>query len=88
MNDNMEDLLNEIRSRRADLEKMVYVEEGHVVINVHYEYNIACDRCDTPEKILAWCVHLCEKTWMTPEVIRRFVQVAYNANGLGTAPTP
>jgi hypothetical protein len=51
----------------------VSVKEGHIVIDVTYEYNIALDRCDTHEKVLAWVSHLCEKTWMTTEIVRRFI---------------
>lgn len=73
--------------REEELQKMVYVEEGHIVINVHYEYNIELGRCDTHAKIVAWAIHLTEKTWMTQEVLRRFMHLAMAEHGL-EAPMP
>jgi hypothetical protein len=81
-------LFEEVKARHEELARMVYVEEDHIVLNVHYEYNIALNRCDTHEKILGWCIHLCEKTWMTPELIRRFAQIAAQANGLEEPEAP
>ena len=50
------------------------------VISIHgpseWPYEIAIDRCDTEGKILSWVHHLNEKTWMTPEIINRFMEVA------------
>lgn len=39
-------------------------------------YDIELDRCDTPEKILAWVDHLTEKTWMTNDMFSEFIGVA------------
>ena len=64
------------------LQRQVYVAEDHVVINIEYEYSIALDRCDTPEKLLYWIWHLCEKTWITPEVIGRFIEVVCKENNI------
>ncbi len=47
-----------------------------------YEYWIDSDRCDTPEKILAWVLHLAPKTWVTAEVLRQFVQLATSINNV------
>ena len=76
------DLKNEILAHDVLLNKQVQVVEGSIVINVEYEYVIELDRCDTHPKILAWVVHLCEKTWMTPDVLQRFVYLASNHHGL------
>ncbi len=78
----LEQLFERVKEQQAELEKMVYVEDDHIVINVHYEYNIALARCDTLEKILGWTDHLLEKTWMTPEVLRRFIRLAAKEHGL------
>lgn len=66
----------DVLEHEEQLAKQVYVTNGHVVINAGYEYNIELDRCDTLEKILAWTSHLCEKTWMTTELLERFIQLA------------
>jgi hypothetical protein len=78
----IDELRAKVLKKREELEKAVFIADGHVVINVAYEYNIPLERCDTLEKILSWSVHLCEKTWMTLEILERFVYVAAKAHGL------
>lgn len=72
----MSDLRPELDEYEKRLQKQVRVEEGHIVIDVDYEYNIALNRCDTLEKILGWATHLCEKNWMTTDIMERFIRVA------------
>lgn len=40
-----------------------------------HDYNIASHRIDTPEKLLGWLRHICEKTWSgtTPERIANLI---------------
>lgn len=76
-----DEMFEKWKAREEELAKLVYVEDGHIVINVHYEYNVALNRCDTPEKLAAWAYHLTEKTWMTTEVMRRFMEVAMAEHG-------
>ena len=64
------------------LQEQVKIEDGHIVINVNYEYNIALNRVDTSEKILWWVIHLSEKTWMTTEILRRFVHLSCAHHGI------
>ena len=64
------------------LQKQVAVKEGHIVINVTYEYNIALDTCRSYENILGWVLHLTEKTWMTNEILERFILLACHESGL------
>jgi hypothetical protein len=65
-----------------DLAKTVMVKDGCIVINVHYEYSIQISRCNTHEKILGWVYHLTEKTWMSRDILRYFVQVSCRESGL------
>lgn len=62
----------------------IVVDETHLTINVddHYQYEIALDRIDNPVKILQWVIHLTEKTWMTTELMRRFVLAACTKAGV------
>lgn len=74
------DLLKRVQEQEEVLGKQVYVVDGHVVINVEYEYNIELSRCDTAEKLLHWIWHLTEKTWMNTSVMRRFIEVVCREN--------
>lgn len=74
------DLLKRVQEQEEVLGKQVYVVDGHVVINVEYEYNIELSRCDTAEKLLHWIWHLTEKTWMNTVVMRRFIEVVCREN--------
>lgn len=64
------------------LRKQVSVKEGHIVINVTYEYNIPLETCQSYKNILSWVLHLTEKTWITTEVLERFILVACLEAGL------
>lgn len=71
-----EETVNSIIEEEKTLSEQVQIIEGHIVINVAYEYNISLDSCSTHQQILNWVWHLTEKTWMTQKVTRRFIEVA------------
>jgi len=75
-------LATRLKEREEKLRQQVSIKEGHIVINVEFEYNIALSRCDTAEKLLYWIWHLTEKTWMTNDVMRRFIEIACRENGI------
>ncbi len=61
------------------------MKEGHIVLNATPEneladYNIALSRCDTPEKLLGWIRHLSKKTWLTMDMLDRFISEACHEN--------
>lgn len=62
--------------------KECYLDGNYIVLNVVYPYEIEISRCDTPEKILHWCSHLCDKTWVTAELISKFIALACGCNKL------
>lgn len=71
----------EARATRELLDKQVQVKDGHIVLNSTPEneqadYNIELCRCDSPEKLLGWIRHLTEKTWLTMDMLDRFISVA------------
>ena len=39
-------------------------------------YEISLSRCNTPEKVLAWMLHLSHKKWCTAEVLKDFLLCA------------
>lgn len=80
------DLIKEVAEHDEKMAKQVYVKDDHIILNVSYEYNILKADCDTPEKLLSWVYHLTEKTWMTTEAMRRFIEVACIENSI-TIPT-
>lgn len=75
-------LAEKMKKQEETLQKQVFLADGHIVINVSYEYNIELSRCNTPEKLLHWVWHLTEKTWMTNDVMRRFIEVACRENNI------
>ncbi len=60
--------------------KEVFLDGDAIILDVSGRYEIALDRCDTPERLLGWIVHLCEKTWMTNAAMRRFIMLSADAN--------
>ncbi len=59
------------------------VVDGDVIrFKVGGGYKIVLKHCDTPEKVLDWVDHLCEKSWMTTRLIQQFVVVACGAHAI------
>lgn len=57
----------------------ISIEDSLLVIK-QYNYEIEMSRCSTYEDILAWVLHLSEKTWVTSQIIEEFVKktISYN----------
>ncbi|QDO82405.1 hypothetical protein FM037_03045 [Shewanella psychropiezotolerans] len=70
------DLVKSASDKLGKVAKQVFIEDGHIVINVCYEYNIPISDCNTPERIRSWVKQLSEKTWMTNKVMEQFIQIA------------
>lgn len=72
-----------VKEHREKMQKMVYIDEGHICLNAPGgvgEYPISLDRVDSAEKILSWIIHLSEKNWVTSEMLGRFVEKCCSAN--------
>ncbi|CNB91403.1 Uncharacterised protein [Yersinia ruckeri] len=76
------DLVEEIIMDDALLARQVRIIDSYIVIDVSYPYNIPLAGCSTHEGILGWVWHLTEKTWMTNDVLRRFIELAGDHAGL------
>lgn len=57
----------------------VVVVDGLLTINEFYPYQIDMSRLRNKDDLLAWVMHLTEKTWMTHELMREFIYVAAGA---------
>lgn len=60
----------------------VSIIDNHIVVNGGFDYDIQIKECSTPEDILNKARQLAEKTWMTPELMREFLEVACNNAGI------
>jgi len=67
---------------KKELARIVSIKEGHIVINMGFEYNISLKTISSEKDVLKWAHHLCEKTWLTIPVLRRFIEVAMSETGL------
>lgn len=79
---NKDNLVNSIMEKEKILAEQVKIVDGNIVINVAYEYNILLDTCRTAEDVLNWVLHLSDKTWITTEVLKRFILIASRAAGI------
>lgn len=68
------------KANQKELERLCRVEDDCIIFDVGDDYNIPFDRCNTPEKILEWVCHLCEKTWITTGLIHGFISLAAHHN--------
>ena len=51
-------------------------------------YDVALNRCSTPESILGWVHHLSEKNWVSKKMLREFIEIAANHHGIEYRPIP
>lgn len=75
----------------TDLERrqnLVTADDGWITIHGPFAYEIALSRCSTAVAILQWVRHLSEKTWVTTEMIERFVAVASGKAGIDIESVP
>jgi hypothetical protein len=63
------DLIKEGMKIEREWQDKIYVENGCLVLNIIYPYQIELNRIDTPLKLLAWIGHLLEKNWVSRDVI-------------------
>ena len=59
----------------TELNKKIYISHEYITINLSYEYDIKLDRLNTCRRILKTVRHLSGKTWMTTEVLSRFIEL-------------
>ena len=45
-------------------------------------YFVDLERCDTPEKLLSWCLHLCGKSFVTRRHIKELIRAAEETQGV------
>ncbi|HNM42807.1 hypothetical protein [Plasticicumulans sp.] len=76
------DAFEQYKQQIEELNRIIVVNDGHIIINVHYEYSIPLSRCCTHEDILGWVFQLSEKTWMSREILRHFMRIAHSVNKL------
>jgi hypothetical protein len=63
-------------------ERIVYARSNNVLhLRFKYDYDVDLDRIKTPANLLNWVAHLAEKTWMSGESIRRFIQALAEIKG-------
>jgi hypothetical protein len=84
------------QAQREYMGEICRVHDGAIVIDVQRlmndlhpdvsfgpnDYVIELGRCKDYGQVLGWTHHLCEKTWMSKPLLRRFVDVALEANSL------
>ena len=78
----MEELRKKYEEHVEDLRRMCYVDGDAIVFRVGTGYEIEFVTCNTTPKILSWVYHLCEKNWITPDLIRRFIILASDHHGI------
>ena len=75
----IQDILSSDQQAR---ESLVRADSDGILLRAgkYYEYPIEFDRCDTPARILSWCLHLSRKNWATADMLGDFIEQACSAN--------
>lgn len=88
----LEEIHQIAEEHRVKMERIVFVDDGYIVIDLNElcdaptTYDIPLKECETAEQILGWVWQLSEKTWLTAEVLRRFVAIATEQAGVDVHP--
>ena len=79
----------ECEQRAAGIRNRCYIDDDQICIlpkdaprESQIPYEIPISDCSTPTQILERAEHLCEKTWMSVPLLRRFIHVATDAAGI------
>lgn len=64
------------------LDEQVKIVGDYIILNVANEYPIPLNECNSADTILHWVWHLAEKTWMTQDISRKFIEVACDYHGI------
>jgi len=65
------------------MKKRMCIKEGFIVLTINpSELNISLIDCNTPEKLLKKAYYLTEKTWITREDIRYFIELVSRKNNI------
>lgn len=70
------------------LSNEVFIDGNFIVVkpeSLNQGYDVSLDSCQSAEQILAWVHQLSEKSWITPEHLRRFIQLAGARIGLSVS---
>lgn len=71
------------KAEQAELEALVSIKGEYITIQKGGGYNIPLAGCDTHERITAWTIQLTDKSWMSAQIVNRFVKLALEARKLG-----
>lgn len=75
----------ELREYQERISKMCYMDGDSIVLDRldgTQPYFIDLVQCRTPEAILSWVYHLCQKAWITREYICLFLVFATSHHGI------
>jgi len=75
-------LFEAYKKEQAELEELVSIQGDCIIIQKGGGYDIFLAECDTHERILAWTIQLTDKSWMSAQIVNRFVRLALDTHKL------
>lgn len=75
-------LFEAYKKEQAELEVIVSIQGDYITITKGGVYDIPLAGCDTYKKIVAWTIQLTDKSWMSAQIVNRFVKLALEAHNL------
>lgn len=78
-----EALFEAYKAEQAELDALVSIQGDHITIQKGGGYDIPLAECDSHERIVAWTIQLTDKSWMSAQIVNRFVKLALNEHKLG-----
>ena len=65
----IQEVIAKAKKHEEEWAKKIYIDDGYLVLNIKYPYEIKLSRIDSKLKLLAWIGHLIEKNWVSRDVI-------------------
>lgn len=75
----VKDLMPQILEMAQERDKIT-IEDGYMVINFSYPYEIHLSRISTESEVIGWIFHLLGKNWMNPHRIQLFIEKCGEVN--------
>ena len=63
------------KQHERKLARQCFIRGKYLTLHVVYPYHIELSRIDTKDKLIEWIHHLSEKNWITPQLIRRIIDL-------------
>lgn len=77
------DLVEQYDRWQEEMERLCHIDGDAIILDAQgSQYDVPLSKCSNYREILGWVSHLSQKSWIRPDVLHRFVNLAREHHGL------